>query len=154
MSQFATLILALCALAPASALIAGVTPLRMPASPPTTLRNIRADAPPPPQKGRLGATVDQDGKSNVWVRGAPLALRAACRRCIALPRATLALSPNFPHRHVLTRPSRAQAVEPSVKVDREEKGIMQYAPVAGVAALALLLIPFLPALFAANPDQG
>ncbi len=31
---------------------------------------------------------------------------------------------------------------------------MQYAPVAGVAALALLLIPFLPALFAANPDQG
>ena len=81
-------------------------------------------------------------------------VRAACRRCIALPRATLALSPSSPRRHVLTRHSRAQAVEPSVKVDREEKGIMQYAPVAGVAALALLLIPFLPALFAANPDQG
>ena len=24
--------------------------------------------PPPPGKGRLGGTVDQDGKSNVWVR--------------------------------------------------------------------------------------
>ena len=73
MSQLPTVILALCALAPASALIAGVTPQRMPVSPPSTLRNIRADAPPPPQKGRLGATVDQDGKSNVWVRGPPRA---------------------------------------------------------------------------------
>ena len=26
------------------------------------------EAPPPPPKGKLGATVDQDGKSNVWVR--------------------------------------------------------------------------------------
>ena len=30
---------------------------------------VRAqEAPSPPPKGRLGATVDQDGKSNVWVR--------------------------------------------------------------------------------------
>ena len=30
---------------------------------------VRAqEAPSPPPKGQLGATVDQDGKSNVWVR--------------------------------------------------------------------------------------
>ena len=37
----------------------------------SSLRKIRlqSDPPPvPPPSGRLGATVDQDGKSNVWVR--------------------------------------------------------------------------------------
>ena len=28
---------------------------------------VRLEAPPPPPKGKLGATIDQDGKSNVWV---------------------------------------------------------------------------------------
>jgi len=65
-----------------------------------------------PQQGRLGATVDQDGKSNVW------------------------------------------AVEPSMKVDNEDKGLMAFAPVVGVAGLAILLVPLLPLLFAANPDQA
>ena len=47
----------------------------------------------------------------------------------------------------------SQAVEPSMKVDKKDKGILAFAPVAGVAALALLSIPLLPTLFAANPDQ-
>jgi len=70
--------------------------------------------PPPPAREKLGATVDQDGKSNVW------------------------------------------AVEPAMKVDNEssDKGLLAFAPVAGVAALALLAIPLLPVLFAANPDQA
>ncbi|KOO33940.1 hypothetical protein Ctob_010755 [Chrysochromulina tobinii] len=72
---------------------------------------VRLEAPPPPPKGKLGATIDQDGKSNVW------------------------------------------AVEPSMKVDKKDKGLMAFAPVAGVAVLALLAIPLLPSLFAANPDQ-
>ena len=38
------------------------------------LRNIHAEEPPPPpSSGRLGGTVDQDGKSNVWVRASPYA---------------------------------------------------------------------------------
>lgn len=41
-----------------------------------------------------------------------------------------------------------------MKVDGADKGILKYAPVAGVAALALLAIPLLPTLFAANPDQA
>ena len=42
-----------------------------------------------------------------------------------------------------------------MQVDKsnDDKGIMAFAPVAGVAALALLAIPLLPILFAANPDQ-
>ena len=44
-------------------------------------------------------------------------------------------------------------MEPSVKVDKTDKGLMAYAPVAGVAALAFLSVPLLPMLFAANPDQ-
>ena len=43
-----------------------------------------------------------------------------------------------------------------MKVDNEssDKGLLAFAPVAGVAALALLAIPLLPVLFAANPDQA
>merc|ERR1719453_2350672 len=81
-------------------------------APRAPLHNVRLqEAPPPPPKGKLGATVDQDGKSNVW------------------------------------------AVEPSMKVDKKDKGMLAFAPVVGVAALALLSIPLLPLLFAANPDQ-
>ena len=40
-----------------------------------------------------------------------------------------------------------------MKVDKKDKGMMAFAPVVGVAALALLSIPLLPMLFAANPDQ-
>ena len=36
----------------------------------------------------------------------------------------------------------------------EDKGLMTYAPVAGVALLAVALVPLLPLLFAANPDQA
>merc|ERR1712151_954071 len=81
----------------------------------SSLRKIRlqSDPPPvPPPSGRLGATVDQDGKSNVW------------------------------------------AVEPTMKVEGGGKGMMAFAPVAGVALLALLAVPLLPLLFAANPDQA
>ena len=52
---------------------------------------------------------------------------------------------------------RAQAVEPAMKVDQESesKGIMgQYGPVIAVAGGALLLVPLLPLLFGANPDQA
>jgi len=72
------------------------------------------ESPPPPPTGRLGATVDQDGKSNVW------------------------------------------AVEPAMKVDNtnQDKGIVAFAPVLGVAGLIVLLVPLLPILFAANPDQA
>merc|ERR1719267_217240 len=71
------------------------------------------EAPPPPTSGsRLGGTVDQDGKSNVW------------------------------------------AVEPSMKVEKTDKGILAFAPIIGVAGLAALSIPLLPLLFAANPDQA
>eukprot|EP00320_Phaeocystis_rex_P002595 CAMPEP_0119063496 /NCGR_PEP_ID=MMETSP1178-20130426/6823_1 /TAXON_ID=33656 /ORGANISM="unid sp, Strain CCMP2000" /LENGTH=108 /DNA_ID=CAMNT_0007044867 /DNA_START=25 /DNA_END=351 /DNA_ORIENTATION=- len=69
------------------------------------------EAPPPPPKGKLGATVDQDGKSNVW------------------------------------------AVEPTMKVEKEDKGLLAFAPVALVGASALLLVPLLPVLFGSNPDQ-
>lgn len=60
---------------------------------------------------RLGGTVDQDGKSNVW------------------------------------------AVEPTMKVEKTDKGLMAFAPVAAVAAIAVLAVPLLPLLFASNPDQ-
>ena len=35
-------------------------------APSSSLRFVRMETPPPPPSGRLGATVDQDGKSNVW----------------------------------------------------------------------------------------
>ena len=47
-----------------------------------------------------------------------------------------------------------QAVEPSMKVDKQDKGLLAFAPVIGVAALAVLAVPLLPVLFAANPDQA
>ena len=57
-----------------NALIVGTKPSMVPRV------QLRAqEAPPPPPKGKLGATVDQDGKSNVWVRCCPS--RAACGAC-------------------------------------------------------------------------
>ena len=40
-----------------------------------------------------------------------------------------------------------------MKVEKEDKGIMNYAPVAAVAVGAVLCVPLLPLLFGANPDQ-
>ena len=40
-----------------------------------------------------------------------------------------------------------------MKVDKEEKGVMAFAPVAAVALAAVLCVPLLPILFGANPDQ-
>lgn len=40
-----------------------------------------------------------------------------------------------------------------MKVDKGDKGLLAFAPVVGVAALAVLAVPLLPVLFAANPDQ-
>lgn len=61
----------ICALLAASteAFVVGGRPALAPSSQRASpLRKLRAqEAPPPPPKGRLGATVDQDGKSNVWV---------------------------------------------------------------------------------------
>ena len=96
--------------APMEALVVGTAPRtalgRAAAAP-------RMDTPPPPGKGsRLGGTVDQDGKSNVW------------------------------------------AVEPSMKVEKTDKGLLQFAPIAAVAVAAVLSVPLLPILFASNPDQG
>ena len=89
-----------------NALIVGTRPAMVPKV------QLRAqEAPPPPPKGKLGATVDQDGKSNVW------------------------------------------AVEPSMKVDKEDKGLLAFAPVALVAVAAVAVVPLLPLLFGANPDQ-
>ena len=52
-----------------NALIVGTRPAMVPKV------QLRAqEAPPPPPKGKLGATVDQDGKSNVWVRCSPRVL--------------------------------------------------------------------------------
>ena len=92
--------------APLEALVVGA------AAPRGVSVRVRMDTPPPPNSGsRLGGTVDQDGKSNVW------------------------------------------AVEPAVKVEKTDKGIMAYAPVAGIALLAVAAVPLLPILFASNPDQ-
>ena len=72
--------------ASANALVAGTRP----ALAPSPLLRLRAqEAPPPPPKGKLGATVDQDGKSNVWVRRAPVHISGAfrtstCARRLAL----------------------------------------------------------------------
>ena len=46
------------------------------------------------------------------------------------------------------------AVEPAMNVEKTDKGIMAFAPVAGIAALAVVAVPLLPLLFAANPDQA
>ena len=55
-----------------NALIVGTRPAMVPKV------QLRAqEAPPPPPKGKLGATVDQDGKSNVWVRCSPRVRRAS-----------------------------------------------------------------------------
>mmetsp|Transcript_38076 Transcript_38076/g.119543 ORF Transcript_38076/g.119543 Transcript_38076/m.119543 type:complete len:146 (-) Transcript_38076:59-496(-) len=107
------LLLALCVAPAASLTISGSASAVRPGG--RSLRFVRMeDAPPPPPSGRLGATVDQDGKSNVW------------------------------------------AVEPAMKVDSQnkDKGLIAYAPVIGVAGLIVLLVPLLPILFAANPDQA
>merc|ERR1719247_2582455 len=70
------------------------------------------DSPPPKSGSRLGGTIDQDGKSNVW------------------------------------------AVEPTMNVEKVDKGLLAFAPIIGVAGLAVLSVPLLPILFAANPDQA
>lgn len=41
---------------------------------------VRLEAPPPPPKGKLGATIDQDGKSNVWV-STPLTQAPPTKHC-------------------------------------------------------------------------
>jgi len=113
MSRLLELLLALCVAPAASLTISGSASAVRPGG--RSLRFVRMeDAPPPPPSGRLGATVDQDGKSNVW------------------------------------------AVEPAMKVDSQnkDKGLIAYAPVIGVAGLIVLLVPLLPILFAANPDQA
>jgi len=98
--------------APMEALVLAAAPMPRTAVSRSTLVNMQ-EAPPPPSSGtRLGGTVDQDGKSNVW------------------------------------------AVEPSMKVEKTDKGLLAFAPIAGVALAAVLAVPLLPLLFAANPDQA
>ena len=53
-------------LAPCEALVVGAAP-RLNAVR-SSIRLQDEPPPPPPSGGRLGGTVDQDGKSNVWVR--------------------------------------------------------------------------------------
>jgi hypothetical protein len=68
MTQLSTLLIA-ALLAPTEALVLAA---RAPSSTVSRVSGLRAaeTPPPPPAKGRLGATVDQDGKSNVWVSAA------------------------------------------------------------------------------------
>jgi hypothetical protein len=40
-----------------------------------------------------------------------------------------------------------------MKVDKEDKGLLAFAPVALVAVAAIAAVPLLPLLFGANPDQ-
>jgi len=99
--------------APAEALVVGARLAPASGALRAPLSGIRAEEPAsPPPGSRLGGTVDQDGKSNVW------------------------------------------AVEPSMKVETKDKGVLAFAPVIGVAGLAVLSVPLLPLLFAANPDQA
>ena len=59
----------LLALVPSDALVIGSRAPVVPSGR-APMRNIRLEEPlPPPPSARLGATVDQDGKSNVWVSG-------------------------------------------------------------------------------------
>lgn len=67
--------------------------------------------PPPPKSGRLGGTVDQDGKSNVW------------------------------------------AVEPTMQVDKGDKGLSAFFPVIAVGVLAIVSVPLLTTIFVPNADQ-
>ncbi len=144
MFQSAVIVLSL--FAPTQALVVGPS-LRAPAPVVTrgALSNVRCnEPPPPPPSGRLGATVDQDGKSNVWVSVWPFDTP-----WIARPHSHPA-----PCAHDLRPAPITQAVEPTVKVEKSDKGIMAFVPVAAVAGIALLAIPLLPTLFAANPDQA
>merc|ERR1719223_653007 len=105
-----TILVILAAIASCQALVIGGPKMPVATVRPRQFINMQ-EAPPPPPGSRLGATVDQDGKSNVW------------------------------------------AVEPSMKVENEDKGLKAFAPVAGIAALCVLAVPLLPLLFGANPDQ-
>ena len=67
-----------------NALIVGTRPAMVPKV------QLRAqEAPPPPPKGKLGATVDQDGKSNVWVsdmlRASPVGILRALSASVRPP---------------------------------------------------------------------
>ena len=60
-------------LAPMEALVIGSAPhLRTMVTRSSPIRLQDEPPPPPPKGGRLGGTVDQDGKSNVWVRARAL----------------------------------------------------------------------------------
>jgi len=41
-----------------------------------------------------------------------------------------------------------------MNVENENKGMMAFAPVLGLAGLALVAVPFLPMFFGSNPDQA
>lgn len=41
-----------------------------------------------------------------------------------------------------------------MNVEKENNGLMAFAPVAALAGLIVLCVPLLPILFAANPDQA
>ena len=165
-----------------NALIVGTRPAMIPKV------QLRAqEAPPPPPKGKLGATIDQDGKSNVWVRCSPRVRRASraplrddsaftvhtqahfvpppttfttTTTTTTTTATTLPPPPPHPRAHAHTKPRLhphphplCQAVEPSMKVDKEDKGLLAFAPVALVAVAAVAVLPLLPLLFGANPDQ-
>jgi hypothetical protein len=66
MPSLATLLIAFL-VAPTEALVLGAAPRVNVVARSSPIR-LQDPPPPPPGKGRLGGTVDQDGKSNVWVR--------------------------------------------------------------------------------------
>ena len=66
MPSLATLLIAFL-VAPTEALVLGAAP-RVDFVARSSPIRLQEAPPPPPGKGRLGGTVDQDGKSNVWVR--------------------------------------------------------------------------------------
>ena len=158
--MLARLLVLLVALAPCEALVVGAARLAPShsLSARAPLRNVLLQEVPPPPPTKLGATVDQDGKSNVWVSRPSDPTRAAPR--IPLVGAILSSPPTSGNTnnplllHTTTIPITAQAVEPAIKVEKTDKGLLQYAPVIGVAALAIAAVPLLPILFGANPDQA
>ena len=78
-----TVLLALlAALIPAEALVVGTPSIGgRSAVARSPLRNVRLEEPPPPPPQKLGATIDQDGKSNVWVRHTYRRVPPHCHQC-------------------------------------------------------------------------